>query len=172
MLDRMIGDMDPDCTRAWIAELLEDLRGTLLDGRLIIGGLRVMVFGELGRILRDPESVETGLSGIRTLAPAAFCAVKLLTLRVEKGAKDKLQALLVVAERKDNARFLAGLSRLLRAFGSDRVLDVVGDAQAAFLALQRDPAFRDHGAEGYSRFVQQAEAGQKALVELLGEGLP
>jgi hypothetical protein len=136
------------------------------------GELRVMVFGELGRILRDPESVETGLSGIRTLAPAAFCAVKLLTLRVEMGAKDKLQALLVIAERKDDARFLAAMSRLLRTFGNDRVLDVIGDAQAAFLSLQRDPAVRDHGAEGYARFLEQAEAGQKVLVGLLGAEPP
>ena len=247
----MVDDMDPERTRAWIADLLRGLRGTVLEDRLILGGssglfgfataapaftedldflieeelvasrggeivrrleglgfrrvpdsptflkeggpgfdlvgfsrsdfedhlsiegeLRVMVFGELGRVLQDAESVETGLSGIRTLAPGAFCAVKLLTLRVEKGAKDKLQALLVVAERKDDARFLAALARMLRAFGSDRVLDVIGDAQAAFLSLQRDPAFQDHGAEGYARFVEQAAVGQETLVELFGEGSP
>jgi hypothetical protein len=134
--------------------------------------LRVMVFGELGRVLEQPGSVETGVSGIRALSPAAFCAVKLLTLRVDKGAKDKLQALLVIAERKEDEPFLAALSRMLRAFGSDRVFDVVGDAQAAFLSLQRDPAFRDHGAEGYAPFIERAAAGQAALVRLLGEPAP
>lgn len=136
------------------------------------GELRVMVFGELGRVLEDPESVETGLCGIRSLGPAAFCAVKLLTMRVEEGAKDKLQALLVIAERREDASFLAVLSRMLRAFGGDRVLDVLGDAQVAFLSLQRDPTFRDHGAEGYARSIEQAAAGQQALVRLLGEPAP
>jgi len=38
-------------------------------------------------------------SGGRALRPASFVIVKLLTERAHKGVKDKLQALLVLAER-------------------------------------------------------------------------
>ncbi|MBN1420954.1 MAG: hypothetical protein JXP34_19440 [Planctomycetes bacterium] len=136
------------------------------------GPLRVMVFGDLSVILLDLGSVDHGPAGMAALSPAGFCAAKLMTLRVEKGAKDKLQALLVVGERASDPAFRKGLVRILSRFDPDRQGDALADAQAAFLCLQRDPEFRDHGAEGYGAFLKRAEAGFAALREMLREGRP
>jgi hypothetical protein len=133
------------------------------------GPLQVMVFGDLGTILSDPTSVERGREGAMVLTPAGFCAVKLLTLRMEKGAKDKLQALLVVAERREERGFRGSLSRILSQFDADRRADALADAQSAFLSLQRDPEFKDRGAEGYRPFLEATETGYRALVEILAE---
>jgi hypothetical protein len=133
------------------------------------GPLQVMVFGDLGTILSDPASVERGRKGAAVLTPAGFCAVKLLTLRMEKGAKDKLQALLVIAERHEEREFRGNLSRILARFDDDRRTDALADAQSAFLSLQRDPEFKDRGAEGYRPFLHAVETGYRALVEILAE---
>jgi hypothetical protein len=133
------------------------------------GALRVMVFGDLGTILADAGSLIRGSGGFVSLSPAGFCAVKLMTVRVEKGAKDKLQALLVIHERGGEADFREAFTRMLLRFGAERRLDGLADAQAAFLFLQRDPEFRDRGAEGYGRFLDRAEAGYRLLTELLEE---
>ncbi len=133
------------------------------------GSLRVMVFGELGIILEEACSVHRGPSGGLALTPAGFCAAKLTTLRVEKGAKDKLQALLVVAERELDPAFRECLRRIFARFDSDRRQDALADAQAAFLSLQRDPEFRDRGAEGYVVFLRRVESGYGALLRYLGE---
>jgi hypothetical protein len=133
------------------------------------GPLQVMVFGDLGTILSDPASVERGREGAAALTPAGFCAAKLLTLRMEKGAKDKLQALLVVAERREEREFRGSLSRILGKFDADRRADALADAQSAFLSLQRDPEFKDRGAEGYRPFLEAVETGYRALVEIIAE---
>jgi hypothetical protein len=131
------------------------------------GPLQVMVFGDLGMILGETSSVQRGASGGLALTPAGFCAAKLMTLRVEKGAKDKLQALLVVAERASDPGFRETLRRIFARFDPDRRQDAVADAQAAFLSLQRDPEFRDRGAEGYLAFLRRAESGYEALARFL-----
>ena len=38
------------------------------------------------------------------------------------------------------------------------------------LSLQRDPEFRDRGAEGYLQFLERVESGYSALVSILGMG--
>lgn len=129
--------------------------------------LRVMVFGELGTILDDPRTADRYPDGVVALSPAAFCAVKLLTLRVEKGSKDKLQALLVIAERSSDRQFASTLAGILGRFETERQSDALADAQAAFLSLERDPAFRDHGAEGYAAFLEGVAAGYRKLQEIL-----
>jgi hypothetical protein len=134
------------------------------------GPLRVMVFGDLGAILREGCSVQEGPSGGRVLTPAGFCAAKLMTLRVEKGAKDKLQALLVVAEREPELAFCECLRRIFSRFDGNRRNDAVADAQMAFLSLQRDPEFRDRGAEGYLKFLERVESGYRALLRILVTG--
>ncbi len=60
------------------------------------GGARiaVMVFADLSTILTDPRAVVK-------IGGGALAAAKLLTLRLDKGAKDKLQALLLVDEHRD-----------------------------------------------------------------------
>ncbi len=131
--------------------------------------LQVMVFGELGTILREGSGVQRSSSGGLVLSPAGFCAAKLLTLRVEKGAKDKLQALLVIAERAAEQGFCEELFRLFARFDAERRTDAVADAQMAFLSLQKDPEFRDRGAEGYLQFLGRVESGYQGLLKILGE---
>jgi hypothetical protein len=125
--------------------------------------LQVMVYGDLGIVLGSPVSVHRTPAGTPSLTPAAFCAVKLMTIRVEKGFKDKLQALLVIGERRNESGFTRDLSEILTRFDADRRSDAFADAQAAFLALKQDPEFRDRGAEGYKAMIAGAEAGYLAL---------
>jgi len=138
------------------------------DGDHIGGGPRlpVMVFEDLSRASADPRATHRLEHG-HGLTPAGFVAVKLLTERAHKGAKDKIQALLVLAERREDPAFLADLRGLLGRFDPGRLEDAVADAQGAFLALAQDPAFRDAGAEGYRRATVDAERGLAALLELL-----
>jgi hypothetical protein len=133
--------------------------------------LRVMVYGDLGLVLGHGASVEKHPSGVVSLSPAAFCVVKLMTVRVEKGSKDKLQALLVIGERAADLAFRRDLTGMLGRFDRDRRTDAIADAQMAFLALQRDPEFHDRGAEGYRAFLDRAAQGFRAL-EALGEENP
>ncbi len=135
------------------------------------GPLQVMVFGDLGIILTSPGSVDRDRTGKSALSPAGFATVKLTTLRVEKGAKDKLQALLVIAERSDDAAFRKTLLSLLRRFEQETRNDVLADAQQAFLSIQGDPTFNDHGAERYSAFLKELEAGYQVLIEIIKESL-
>ena len=63
------------------------------------GVLRVMVFEDISRIVGDKQSTAALPQGGRALTPAGFVASKLLTERAHKGSKDKIQALLLLAER-------------------------------------------------------------------------
>ncbi len=101
------------------------------------------------------------------MRPASFVIVKLLTERAHKGAKDKLQALLVLAERVEDAAFEAEVCDLLAAVDPERLAEVRAAAQAAVFSLQRDPAFSDAGAQGYASLRHQVEAGLERLSTLL-----
>ncbi len=133
------------------------------------GPLQVMVFGDLGLILARPGSVAGAATGRTTLSPAGFVAVKLTTIRVEKGSKDKIQALLVIAERAGDSAFRETLRDILKAFDDDTRADALSDAQMAFLALRDDPTFQNHGAAKYIALVEQVESGFQALRDMLGE---
>jgi hypothetical protein len=135
------------------------------------GALRVMVFGELGVVLACRGSVSRTAGGRAVLSPAGFTAVKLLTVRVEKGAKDKLQALLVISERSGDASFGGTLSGILGHFDEETRADALADAQMAFLSLRKDPTFRDHGAERYASFLEGLERGYQSLVAMIKESL-
>jgi hypothetical protein len=135
------------------------------------GPLQVMVFGDLGVILSCSGGVAKHPTGQSVLSPAGFAAVKLTTLRVEKGAKDKLQALLVVAERAGDPSFRKTLCEILERFGAEACGDILADAQVAFLSLQKDPAFHDHGAERYVAWLGRLELGYRTLVEIVKESL-
>lgn len=129
--------------------------------------LRVMVFEDLSRLLATPQTTTKLPAGGRALRPASFVVVKLLTERAHKGAKDKLQALLVLAERGDDEAFEAEVGRLLAAVDPERLADVHAAAQAAVFSLQKDPTFSDAGAEGYASMRQHVEVGLRRLVALL-----
>jgi hypothetical protein len=126
-----------------------------------------MVFEDLSRLLATPQATMELPSGGRALRPASFVIVKLLTERAHKGAKDKLQALLVLAERGEDQAFEVEVGRLLAAVEPERLADVRAAAQAAVFSLQRDPTFSDAGAEGYEPMRQQVEIGLSRLIALL-----
>jgi hypothetical protein len=135
-----------------------------------VGGtdvLRVMVFEDLSRILGDAGATKGLPAGGRALTPAGFVASKLLTERAHKGTKDKLQALLVVAEHEGEKGFEEEVLRLLRDVDAVRLDDVRAGAQNAFLALERDPTFSDAGAEGYAPVLGQVAMGLERLLALL-----
>jgi hypothetical protein len=129
--------------------------------------LRVMVFEDLSRLLAIPQATMELPSGGRALRPASFVAAKLLTERAHKGAKDKLQALLVLAEQGEDEVFEAEVGGLLAAVDPERLADVRAAAQAAVFSLQRDPAFSDAGAQGYAPMRHQVEVGLERLSTLL-----
>lgn len=132
------------------------------------GVLRVMVFEDISRIVGEQQATSALPGGGRALTPAGFVVGKLLTERAHKGAKDKIQALLVLAERAGDTAFEAQIVRLLTAVDPVRIEDLRAGAQDAFLALERDPFFADAGAEGYAPVMKQAEIGLTRLQELLG----
>ena len=135
-----------------------------------IGGaglLRVMVFEDISRIVGEKQATMALLHGGRALTPAGFTATKLLTERAHKGAKDKIQALLVMAEHAGDVGFESELVRLLADFDPVRIEDLRAGAQDAFLALERDPLFADAGAEGYAPVLKQAEIGLERLGVLM-----
>ncbi|MCB9539570.1 MAG: hypothetical protein H6704_25435 [Myxococcales bacterium] len=130
------------------------------------GRLRVMVFRDLSVLLDDRRTVQRLAHG-RGLSPAGFVASKLLTERAHKGSKDKIQALLVIAERDRDDAFRSDLAGLLSHFDAERLDDALADAQGAFMALAHDPSFRDAGAEGYASAAQDAARGLELLTQVL-----
>src|SRR3954468_7921604 len=77
-----------------------------------IGGgpnLPIMVFGDLSKLLSGSQSTVELRGGGHALSPAALAASKLLTVRLEKGSKDKFQALLLIEENSDDPEFLDAL---------------------------------------------------------------
>ncbi len=134
-----------------------------------VGGtetLRVMVFEDLSRILSDPSATAMLPAGGRALTPAGFVVSKLLTERAHKGIKDKIQALLVLAERRDEG-FAQEVVHLLRGLDPARLDDVRAGAQNACFLLATDPTFSDSGAEGYAPVARQAEIGLEHLLTIL-----
>lgn len=143
-------------------------RGGAGGDRIGGGGiLRVMVYADLGRILAVPgATVEVGGGG-RALSAAALAASKLLTVRLEKGSKDKLQALLLIDENATEASFLDALRTQLAGFPPDRVEDALADAQAASLVMSADPLRADPQSAGYVPLRDAAARGLAVLQRLV-----
>lgn len=138
----------------------ESLAGDHVGGA---GLLRVMVFEDISRIVGEERAVAPLPDGGQALTPAGFVASKLLTERGTKGAKDKLQALLVIAEQSGAPGFKADVARLLGTVDRVRRDDALASAQNAFLSLARDRSFDDAGAAGYGSYVAQLENGLTLL---------
>jgi hypothetical protein len=146
-----------------------------MDAEDRIGGgrqLPVMVFADLSRLLSLPGSTLTLAGGGRVLSPAALAVAKLLTIRLEKGSKDKLQALLVIAENAEDRDFLEQLRRLVAAFPTDRIEDAVADAQAALLAISADVLLAGPQAAGYAGMQRGLDQGLAVLQRLTGLAEP
>lgn len=133
------------------------------------GGARVpvMVFGDLGLVLGHECGTQELPQGGRTMTPAALVVSKLLTVRLEKGGKDKVQALLLLDENVGDERFRNAVGALLARVERDRLEDAFADAQAALLALTSDPLAGDREARGYASFAARAARGL-ALLRGLG----
>lgn len=134
-----------------------------------IGGgphLPVMVFGDLSKLLSASEST-VGLSGGgRALSPAALAVSKLLTVRLEKGSKDKLQALLLIEENANDPEFLAALRRHLSYFDAEVVKDALADAQVAAMAVEGDAMRADVQSSGYASMSKAVDEGLRRLRRL------
>jgi hypothetical protein len=151
-----------------------DLVGySLRDTEDRIGGsdrVPVMVYGDLSRLLATPGSTVELAGGGRALSPAALAMAKLLTIRLEKGSKDKLQALLIIEENAAKEEFLASFRRLLRTSSPDRIEDAVADAQAASLAVSGDVALAGPQAAGYAEMHLAVARGLAILQQVTGQG--
>lgn len=160
------------CTFLGPAGLSLDLVGySRLDTVDRVGGSRevpVMVYSDLSRLLSADGSVIGLASGGRALSPAALVASKLLTIRLEKGGKDKLQALLLIEERSQDEGFLSSLRDLLAAFEPDRLEDALSDAQAASLAVSSDAVRAEPQASGYVEMSAAVRRGLEILQDLAG----
>jgi hypothetical protein len=136
-----------------------------------IGGgrdLPVMVYADLSRLLSLPGATRELPGGGTVLSPATLAVAKLLTIRLEKGSKDKLQALLVIAENSGDYDFLGDLRRLLTVFPPDRIEDAVADAQAALLAVSADVLLAGPQAAGYAPMQRGLEKGLAVLLRVSG----
>jgi hypothetical protein len=134
-----------------------------------IGGgetVPIMVFADLSKILSTPGSIIELPSQGRALSPAALTTAKLMTIRLEKGSKDKLQALLLIEENAGNDEFLDQVRRLLALFEPDRVEDALADAQAACLAVSGDVMRSGASPSGYAEMSQAIDRGL-AILKLL-----
>jgi hypothetical protein len=131
-----------------------------------IGGgplLPVMVFGDLSKLLSASESTVELIGGGRALSPAALAASKLLTVRLEKGSKDKLQALLLIEENAHDPGFLAALRRHLSYFDAEDVKDALADAQVAAMAVEGDAMRADVQSSGYASMSRAVDEGLRLL---------
>jgi hypothetical protein len=135
-----------------------------------IGGgttVPVMVFSDLSRILSEPGSIVELPTQGKALSPAALAASKLLTVRLEKGSKDKLQALLLIEENAGNPDFLRDLRRLLGRFDPEQIGDALADAQVACLAVSGDASRADLQSRGYAEMSEAVRRGFTGLQRLL-----
>lgn len=98
--------------------------------------LAVMVFEDLC-VLAANEAIEEH-EGKRVLSAAGLVWSKLLTLRLEKGAKDKLQALALIDEQSTAPHFDAQFKKLSALFSAMAREDALAEAQAAFASLEHD----------------------------------
>lgn len=148
-----------------------DLVGySLQDAVDRIGGgktVPVMVFSDLSKILSAPGSIIELPTQGRALSPAALTASKLLTVRLEKGSKDKLQALLLIEENVGNEAFRNDLRHLLGLFDPEQVEDALSDAQMACLAVSGDVARADAQSRGYVEMFQAVRQGLTLLEQIL-----
>jgi hypothetical protein len=169
--------------RELIAALFRGLQGTILEGQLILGGSSGLfafptsapAFTEdLDFLVLEDLVASRGAEIVEALATLGYTRTPetpTFTFTGRPGfdlAKDKLQALLVVSEHAADNSFREVLPRIFSRFDPERSKDALADAHLAFLSLQREPGFQDHGAEGYAAFLERVESGYEALASILG----
>lgn len=145
---------------AYSPESMEEAVG---GGRL----LRVMVFGDISRIIHQPDAVQRTPEGVVALSPAAFAVVKLMTVRETKSAKDKLQALGVISEHGEDFAFRQRFLAMFSSFETDRREDALSDSYAAILTLTEDPLYREGEISDYREYLDQISRGYETLQQWL-----
>jgi hypothetical protein len=119
-----------------------------------LGTLSLLVFDDLSRLAQQPAA--TGqVDGLKVLSPAGLAVSKLLTWRLEKGSKDKLQALALIGELQADLLFRKQLQHLVGSLSGESWEDAVADAQVAFMELSE--------AHGYAGFADLVVAGFEIL---------
>ncbi len=135
----------------------------------IAGGeqIPIMIFADLSTLLQAPDTTTEVPTGGRALTAAALAVAKLLTIRLEKGIKDKIQALLLIEENENDDTFLARLRQLFGRFETDRIEDAVADAKLAVLTLSADAERADAQSKGYAELRPAVERGLEILKDLV-----
>lgn len=130
-----------------------------------VGGrepLKSLVFDDLCRVIARSWGAQAGPGNLQCLSPAAFCATKLATLRMEKGAKDKIQALSLIGKLRTDLPFERILVEALRSLDPMVREDLLADCQMA-LALSQG---RFSELDPYSSFLPLAQEGFRLLARL------
>jgi hypothetical protein len=125
-------------------------------------GIPAMVFADLNRILQSALGRnDTGCPG--HLSVAGLVLAKLLTLRVEKGPKDRLHALLLLAEHEQDEELSPSLSALAATFPADTLEDVLPEAQAAVIALEQQSTLAGDWVRPYAARSGEVRKGFRVL---------
>ncbi len=135
-----------------------------------IGGgeeVPIMIFADLSTLLQIADTTAEVPTGGKALTAAALAVAKLLTIRLEKGGKDKIQALLLIEENGDDEAFLGRVRRLFDRFEPDRIEDAVADAKLAVLTLSADFERNSPQTEGYAQMLPAVERGLEVLKRLV-----
>lgn len=170
-----IGFRQAGRTATWVdpAGLSLDLVGSSSTDTLDRAGgtlqTPVMVFNDLNLILSEPAGAGRLAGRPDSLSAAGLALSKLLTLRLDKGLKDRLHALLLLARQPEDSAFDAGFLALLDRFGTECVEELFPEAQAAFIAAggtsEATPWFRE-----YASRMGDLRLGLQRLGRILGKG--
>lgn len=144
----------------WMVDLLGREDSSRGDHVADCGPVSVFVFDDLCRLTAESQNLEEH-GGWKVLGAAALIFSKLRTVRLDKGNKDKLQALAVLGESTSPV-LPERLQTLAKQVGTEEWEDVVADAQAAFLSL----GAASH--DDYGAFLATVERGYKLLTALTG----
>lgn len=132
------------------------------------------VLAALGRTPVGSEAVlvgSSGLFGFPSEVPALTEDVDISIPEpvVEQHGPEIVEALEAQGFEHEpgTATFLSADGVVFDLLDPMRLDDVRAGAQDAFLALGRDPAFADAGAEGYAPALRQAERGLERLLAIL-----
>ncbi len=104
-----------------------------------LGGMALLAFEDICRLV-EQEGAVGHAGGTMFLAPAALVLSKLLTWRVDKGVKDKVQALAMIGDMSADPLFIQQLRAFLVNLPQETWEDVRADAQAAFAGLDAEEA--------------------------------
>lgn len=156
-------------SRVETLEVLRRIKDSPLGDRLILAGSSGMYgVSETIPALTEDIDVLVDADWLAAQEDMVLEHMHQLGFQHQKGSKDKLQALLVIAENAGDEDFLGQLRGLLGAFPVDRVEDAIADAHAALLAVSADVTVAGPQAAGYAGMHAKLEQGLTLLQRLAG----